>query len=68
MTHVLNYAATIALQVRLKYDDMSYSPIEEFKQEVLNRLVDVDETQLEDDFNEVVNEFLEKGILEIYDK
>lgn len=24
--------------------------------------------QLEDDFNEVVNEFLEKGILEIYDK
>lgn len=55
-------------QVRLKYDDMSYSPIEEFKQEVLNRLVDVDEAQLEDDFNEVVNEFLEKGILEIYDK
>lgn len=68
VTHVLNYAATIALQVRLKYDDMSYSPIEEFKQEVLNRLVDVDEAQLEDDFNEVVNEFLEKGILEIYDK
>lgn len=68
VTHVLNYSATIALQVRLKYDDMSYSPIEEFKKEVLNKLVDVNEAQLEDDFNEIMNEFIEKGILEIYDE
>ena len=65
---VLNYSATIALHVRLKYNDLNYFPINEFKQEVSDKLVDADESQLERDFNEIIGEFFDKEIIEIYDE
>lgn len=68
VTHVLNYAATIALQVRLQHNDNNYFPIEEFKQEVFDKLVDVDESQLADDLNEILSEFFEKEIIETYEE
>ena len=68
VTHVLNYSAAIALRIRLEYDEASYFPIDEFKKEIMEKMVNVNDADLELDFNDVIGELLEKGIIEIYEE